>query len=182
MPRLNVVEPDQAPGQTAQMFEQAKKSMGKVPNILKGMGNSPAALGVYLQSKGALGKGVLSKTDAEVIALVTAEVNGCDYCAAAHTGAAKAAGLSDAEALNIRRGQPSDEKHQALARFVRRVIDTRGFVEDHDVDAVRNVGYDDAAIAEICAHIAVNYFTNIFNHVNETELDFPAVAEVRSSS
>ncbi len=178
MPRLKTIEPDQAQDKTARMYEQVKKSMGKVPNILKGMGNSPAALGVYLQAKGALAGGVLDKAEAEVIALVTAEVNGCEYCAAAHTGAAKVAGLSAEEAVNIRRGQPTDDKHRVLADFTRRIIDTKGFVEDADVQAMRDAGYDDAAIAETCAHIAVNYYTNIFNHVNDTALDFPAVPEV----
>ncbi len=181
MPRLQTVEKENAAPQTAEMYDKIKQKMGKVPNTIKAMGNSPAAVGFYLQGKGALAQGTLDAAEAEVIALVTAEANGCEYCAAAHTGAARAAGLSADEALAIRQGKPSDAKHKVLANFTRRVIDTKGFVEDADVQAVRDAGYDDGAIAEVTAHIAINYYTNIINHVNDTELDFPAVPEVQSA-
>lgn len=179
MARLKVVTPESAEGKTAETYDQVKEKMGKVVNILQGMGNSPAALNAYLAMKGALADGQLSPADREVIALVSAEVNGCNYCAAAHTMAAKKAKLSDEDALAIRRGKANDEKHQALAEFTRQIIDSKGFVSDADLKAVRDAGYDDGQIAEVCAHIALNYYTNIFNHVHDTELDFPEVPAVK---
>jgi hypothetical protein len=38
---------------------------------------------------------------------------------------------------------------------------------------VRDAGWDDAAIADIVAVTALNIYTNFFNHVNDTEVDFP---------
>jgi alkylhydroperoxidase family enzyme len=41
--------------------------------------------------------------------------------------------------------------------------------------AVRTAGYSDAEITEIVANVAVNIFTNYFNLVAQTEVDFPRV-------
>ncbi len=37
-------------------------------------------------------------------------------------------------------------------------------------------GFGDDAIAEIVAGVALNIFTNYFNHVADTDIDFPQVA------
>lgn len=51
----------------------------------------------------------------------------------------------------------------------------RGWVSDEDVGALRDVGFADSEIVEIIATIVLNIFTNYFNHVAETEIDFPRV-------
>jgi AhpD family alkylhydroperoxidase len=48
-----------------------------------------------------------------------------------------------------------------------------GLVEDADLAAVREAGYGDAEIAEVVAHVALNIFTNYFNNVAGTTIDFP---------
>ena len=42
---------------------------------------------------------------------------------------------------------------------------------------MRGAGYDDGQIAEIVANVALNLFTNYFNHVAGTEVDFPVAPE-----
>jgi len=56
------------------------------------------------------------------------------------------------------------------------VVTERGWVSDEDLAAVRAAGTSDAEIAEVVAHVAVNTFSNYFNHVAETDVDFPKVA------
>jgi alkylhydroperoxidase family enzyme len=51
----------------------------------------------------------------------------------------------------------------------------RGLVDDADIAAVREAGHGDAEIAEVVAHVGLNTFTNYFNHVAGTTLDFPKV-------
>ena len=41
---------------------------------------------------------------------------------------------------------------------------------------VREAGYGEGEIAEIIAAVALNIFSNYFNHIAETEVDFPPVA------
>ncbi len=66
--------------------------------------------------------------------------------------------------------------------FARKVVDKRGLVSDDDIAAVRAAGHDDGAIAEIVANVAVNIFTNYFNHVAETDVDFPKVDLARAKA
>ena len=39
---------------------------------------------------------------------------------------------------------------------------------------MRRAGYTDGEVGEIVAKVALNIFTNYFNHVADTEVDFPA--------
>jgi len=48
-------------------------------------------------------------------------------------------------------------------------------VTDNDVKRVREAGYTDGEIAEIVANVALNIFTNYFDHVAQTGVDFPKI-------
>jgi hypothetical protein len=41
---------------------------------------------------------------------------------------------------------------------------------------VPQTGFSDGEIVEIIGHVAVNIFTNYFNNINQTEVDFPKVS------
>ena len=82
-------------------------------------------------------------------------------------------GLSVDQILDSRRGTSVDPKTDAIIQFARQVVDQRGLVSDANIAQVRAAGLDDGAIAEIVANVALNIFTNYFNHVAETEIDFP---------
>lgn len=178
MPRLNAVKPEDASGPVKEIYDGLTKKMGKVINIFQGMGNSPAALNAYLSMSGALAKGELSPEDREVVYLGVSQKNGCEYCVSAHTQLAKKAGIADDEILNIRRFSPESAKHAALLKFVTRVMETHGFVDDDEIAAVREAGYSDGQIAESIAFIGLATYSNLFNHVNGTDLDFPPVPSV----
>jgi alkylhydroperoxidase family enzyme len=55
------------------------------------------------------------------------------------------------------------------------VLNTRGEVSDTDLSVARSAGLDDVQIAEVIAHVALNIFTNYFNRVAHTDVDFPKV-------
>ncbi len=67
--------------------------------------------------------------------------------------------------------QIGDAKKQALVDFTQAVINTKGHVSDDQLNTFKGAGYDDAAVVEVIGGIAVNTFTNFFNHVNATEID-----------
>ena len=75
--------------------------------------------------------------------------------------------------LGGRVGVAADGKTDALLHFARKLVETRGQVSDGDVDAVRQAGFTDGEIAEAVAGVALNIFTNYFNHVAATDIDFP---------
>jgi alkylhydroperoxidase family enzyme len=51
-------------------------------------------------------------------------------------------------------------------------------VVDADVDTLHRAGYTEGEIGKIVASVALNLFTNYFNHVAATELDVPAAPEL----
>jgi len=114
----------------------------------------------------------------ERIALATAEFNGCDYCLAAHSYIGRnMAKLSDSDIAAARDFSAPDAQAQAALRFAHRVAAERGHVSDAELAAVRAAGFDDAAIVEIVANVALNVLTNYLNNVAATDLDFPAAAK-----
>ncbi len=175
MQRIEQLDPTAAPPKTAALLANVKQQMGGVPNILATMAQSSAALGGFLGFAGALAGGTLSAKLREQIALVVAGANGCDYCASVHAALGSQQGLPAAElGLNLQ-GQSSDAKVQAALRFAARIVATRGNVADEDIAGLRRAGYGDEEIVEIVANTALNIFTNYFNHIAATEIDFPLV-------
>jgi uncharacterized peroxidase-related enzyme len=175
MSRLPLVDPTQAQGQTSDLFAAVKARMGRVPNLMKAMANSPAVLEGYLGLSGALAHGTLDPTLRERIALGTGESNGCGYCLAAHSLTGKLAGLDGEERLANRRGHSHDPRADAALKFARTLLERRGHVTEADVQEVKAAGFGDGEVAEIIAHVALNVLTNYFNNAVETPLDFPAV-------
>lgn len=177
MPRLQVVDPASASGKAKELFDGPLKGMHI--NIFKGMINSPAVIEAYLGMAGALKGGALGDAEREAIQLVVGQANACDYCVAAHTMLGKNAGLSDEQTVQARKGEiPDNGKMQALTRFAASIREKQGNVSDTDIDAFKAAGYDDGAVAEVVANVALAYFTNFFNHVNQTDVDFPTPAAV----
>lgn len=173
MPRIQPVRRDNAPPAAAELLAGVQKKMGVVPNLIATMAQSSAVASAYLGFSEALASGSLSARLREQIALVVGETNGCDYCVSAHTALGKKAGLSEQETCDARRATASDEKESLALRFARQIVASRGAVADEDVERVRLAGYADGEIAEIVANVALNIFTNYFNHVAGTEVDFP---------
>jgi len=179
MPRLNVIAPNQATGPLKETYDNITKKMGKVVNIFQGMANSPSALKAYLSMSAALAEGELSPQDRELVYLAVSESNGCNYCVLAHTMiATKQAGLSESDTLAARHFDSTDKKRAALLEFIRKVIATKGFVSDEDLTEVQEAGYTDGQITEAIDYIGLATFSNLFNHVHDTPLDFPPAAKL----
>ncbi len=173
MSRIHQIAPEVATGKAKELLEAVNGKLGLVPNMTRAMANSPAVLEGYLALSGAMGKGSLSAKNREQIALAVGQVNHCDYCLAAHSTIGKMVGLTPDQILDSRRGTAIDPKSDAVIRFARKIVDARGQVSDADIGEVRAAGLNDGAIAEVVANVALNIFTNYFNHVAETDIDFP---------
>ena len=175
--RITTASVESATGAAAEVFAQIRKAAGKVPNTFAAIGAlGPIALKAVLQADGVLTGGTLSKQDQETIKLVVSEVAGCDYCVAAHSLLGKLTGLSPEVLRQIRAGEPTgDAGRDTLVRFVRVLQRTSGTIDEAELSAIRAAGYTDAQLVEISLAIAVTVFTNVFNRINDTTLDFPPV-------
>lgn len=175
MTRIQPVDPSTATGRTNEVLDAVKQKMGRVPNIFSLMANSPAAVEAYLRAAESLSTGILSAQLREQIAITCAEVNGCEYCLSAHVAIARSIGMSDSEIEKARTERSSDPKADAIMTFVRAVVVRRADITDSYLDELRAAGANDAEITEIIANIALNIFTNYFNVIAKTEVDFPKV-------
>ena len=178
MSRIAVPAVESATGPTTEVYPQVRNTAGSVPNLFAAPGAlSPEALKAILNADAVLAAGSLSKQDQETIKLAVSAAVGCDYCEAAHSLLGKLAGLKPDELRAIRAGSPTgDAKRDTLVRFVRLLVLTRGTVGHAEFQAIRAAGYNDARLVDISLALAVITFTNVFNRINDTTLDFPAAA------
>ena len=172
---------EDAPAESRKMLEAAEAKMGMTPNMFRALAHSPAALGSYLGLSETLGGGLLTAQEREVIALATAEENGCDYCLAAHTALGKMAGLTEAQTLGARSGGIGDDRLDALANFTRAFVSSRGHATEDEIHAVKAQGFSEGHLAEFVVVVAQNLLTNYFNHLAGTKIDFPAAPEVQTA-
>jgi uncharacterized peroxidase-related enzyme len=144
-------------------------------NFLHLLANSPAALKAYVACADALAQGQLTPRQRELMALTVAEINGAKYCLSAHYALARKLGLAEAEIQSARRAVSADRQTHAMLRFAQAVALQRGEISEADFQSLRQAGFADALIAEIVSNIALNIFTNYFNLVARTEIDFPVL-------
>ena len=177
MSRIAVPSIESATGATADIYAYVRKAAGSIPNLYAALGHlSPESLKAVLDAEGVLAAGTLGKKDLETIKLLVSERTGCDYCVAAHAMLGRMAGLQPDALRQIRAGEPTgDAKRDALIRFVLILQTTQGTIAREAFDEIRAAGYTDAQLAEISLAIALTIFTNTFNRINDTDVDFPPV-------
>ena len=158
------------------VLDQIHGAFGATPNMFRAVANSPAALQSMWAAFGALGGGVIGAALGEQIAVAVANRNACDYCLAAHTALGRKAGASAAEMAEAQAGRSTDPRTAAALAFATKVVDRRAAVTAEDVQALRAAGFDDEAIVELLAHVALNLFTNYVNVALDVPVDFPKVA------
>lgn len=175
MSRLTARDPAQTTGTAKTLLDTVQRSLGMTPNLMRTLAQAPAALEGYLSLNGALAKGTLSPQLRELLAIAIAEANRCEYCLSAHTLLGRLAKVDAPELDAARHGESADPKTQAALAFALAVLTQRGNVTDSDLDAVLEAGYTQGEVAEIVGHVSLNVFTNYFNNVAQTEVDFPRV-------
>jgi uncharacterized peroxidase-related enzyme len=175
MNRLAQLDPPHTTGKTRQLFAGVNAELGTVPNLMRVLGNSPAALEGYLNFSGALAGGVFNARVREQIALAVAEINDCGYCRSAHTYLGGKAGLNEKEIGDARNVLAADEHTAAILNLARSIVVQRGELSDGEFKAARAAQLTDAEIVETVANVALNILTNYLNHVAQTVVDFPEV-------
>jgi uncharacterized peroxidase-related enzyme len=172
--RLQPIDVEKAAGETKAVLDTVQQRMGRVPNIMKLMANSPAAVKAYLEMTAALAGGVLTPKQREQIAITCAETHNCEYCLSAHYARGKAIGMTDQELDEARMERADDAKSDAILSFTRLLLTRRGEISDESFAPYKGV-LSDAEVAEIIAHVGLNVFSNYFNIVAKTEVDFPKI-------
>lgn len=181
MSRIAVVDPANATGEVRPLLDAVRAQLGTVPNFLRVLANSPAALSAFLGLHAIAGQGRLEPATRERIALALAEQNGCAYCLSAHTAIGRKTGLSHTEMDANRAGTSQDARAAVAVVFARALAEHKGEVTTAEIEALREAGYGEAEIVEIIVHVGMNLLTNILGKASRVEIDFPVVEPRRAA-
>ncbi|WP_426198885.1 carboxymuconolactone decarboxylase family protein [Pseudomonas sp. DC3200b2] len=171
MSRIAPLTLEQAPAAAHTALQGIHKGLGFIPNAFATLAHSPAALGGYLALSQALNRNSLTAAEREIAALAASQVNGCDYCIAAHSFFGAKLGLDDQALAGARAGTQG-----AVAALARAVTLSRGQLSDEQLATAREGGLDDGKIIDVIAQVALLTFTNYLNNVAQTTIDFPPCA------
>ncbi|MDN3546765.1 carboxymuconolactone decarboxylase family protein [Mucilaginibacter aquaedulcis] len=159
------------------IFDNLQKGLGFVPNLFAYFAKNETALADYLALQNR--KSTLRGKERELINLVTSQVNDCHYCRAAHTVLGKMNGFTDEQILDIRRGHaPFDSKLDALAKFTKAVVNTRGNASAAVVEAFFEAGYSEANMIDVIITIGDKIITNYMHNLTKLEIDFPLADDI----
>jgi len=173
--RLTVPTAEDVPAGVQSILDGVRKQFGFAPGMFDMLAATPAVLEIVLTLQRSIGRLLDAKTR-HTIALAVSHSNDCDYCQALHTYvSSELSGMSTEDIELARTGSATDPRRAAVARFAKRVIETRGQVDDADIAAVRTAGYSDPEILAIVTVAVVFLLTNYLNNVNKTVVDVPAV-------
>lgn len=163
-----------AAGPARDILASAKGRMGMVPNMYARMANSPMMLHTYAVGyDGFRSESGFTPAEQEVIFLTISQVNGCDYCIAAHGFIAeRMSGVTREvmDALAARAALP-DAQLQVVHSFTRHLLDTRGRPEHSETARFLAAGFTEAQVLYIVLAIAVKTISNYSNHMFATPID-----------
>ncbi len=174
MKPLNVPAKDQVDETAQQIFEKLESGMGRVPNIYATMGYNGNVLKNYMEFDSGAGKSFSSK-EKEAIKLAVSEVNGCEYCLAAHTALAQKNGFSEEETYELRAGTIDNEKLATLTQLARETAQKGGKVTESIRDRFFELGYQEKELIDFVAVVLGITFTNYIHNLTEIPVDFPEV-------
>ena len=181
MSTFNVPAREEVSENNQAIFDNLKNQLGFVPNIYAAMAHSNTALEAYLQFSGS--KTTLSAIEKEVIDLAVSQVNGCQYCQAAHTAISKMKGLKDDQILELRQGNASwDAKLNALSNITKEIAVNRGNINNDTLEAFYHAGYTKANLVDLIVAVGMITVTNLFHNVTDVEIDFPKAAPLTAET
>jgi uncharacterized peroxidase-related enzyme len=161
-------DPDQAA-----VIARAKSRYGWVPNNIRVMavGTHAGAAQLYLTAGEVNSRSSLSGPERELIAILVASRNGCDYCYLAHPVAASIGGMSPETITAAPRVRGDTARNSAILEFARDVMDLGGMLFDEQVNRARHAGLTDAELIDIVAVVVENTLGNMINNLAQTSID-----------
>lgn len=167
-----------APFAAKPILEEAGRTIGYVPNLVAQMAEAPALLEGYATLAAIFRKTDFTARERALILLTVSVEHDSHYCTPAHTVGARDAELDEATIAAIRERRPvADPKLEALRSFCLLMIRQRGFVADADIAAFELAGFTRANAMEIILAVGLKTLSNYVNHIAETPLDPPLVAD-----
>jgi AhpD family alkylhydroperoxidase len=178
MKNISVPTSDQLSTESQQLLEVFNKRLGKIPNLYATIGYSSNALKAMLGFEESLNHGMFSAKEKEAVYLVVSQVNGCEYCLAAHSLLAAKRGYRPDEILDLRRGLAADAKLQTALQLAKAIAEHKGAVEDSYKNSFFEAGYNESALMELIALVTIRTFTNYVYVLTKIPIDYPTVEKI----
>jgi uncharacterized peroxidase-related enzyme len=164
--RLHTLET--APEASRNNLEQVKQKFGRVPNFFAVAAESPAAVNAYLSLSNIFRTTALTPAEQQIVILTASVENKCEYCVAAHSRGAKAAGVPEHVIKAVTSRSPlTDPKIEALRQLVSQVVEKRGWLSDADVQAFFAHGYTKAQLLDVMVGVSMKTLSNYINHLTD---------------
>lgn len=161
-----------APAESQEALVRAKETFGFIPNLEGIFAESPALLKGSMTLWELFTTTSFTSIEQQVIYLTANYENKCHYCMAAHTGLAKMVGMTQENIQALRNGMPvQNAKLQALRHFTQRMVQTKGWVSDREIEDFLAVGYSKQQALEVILGLAIKVMHNYTNHIAKTPLD-----------
>ncbi|MDX2145445.1 MAG: carboxymuconolactone decarboxylase family protein [Rhodospirillaceae bacterium] len=173
-PSFVVHSVETAPEASQPMLRKVEQTMGMVPNMLRVLASSPAALEGYLTLSNVFGaKSGFGAVETHVILQTINRANTCEYCLAAHAVIAvnKQRVPVEIDQLLRRGAQLPDSRLEALRVFTAAVVNKKGWLDHAQLDAFLFAGFGPADVLNVILAVAMKTISNYANHVAETPLD-----------
>ncbi len=183
MQSFPVLTIDTAPAKSKPALQALQGAFGMIPNVAATMATSPVLIDSLVALFGKVHGGSFTEAQIQTLLLTNAVTNGCSWAVAFHTGLALLKeGLDQADVQAIReRRVPKDATSAALSTFARTLIEKRGRVDDHDVDAFVAAGFRKEHALEVIAVVAASTITNYTASVTKPPVEEPFQAYLRSA-
>lgn len=183
--KQNILSPvtiQTAPAESRPTLEKIQKGFGFIPNLMATFANSPTVLNGYMAMDAIYEKGSFSPVERSLILLAASISNECGYCTAAHSTVLKAFLKAPADIVAAaREGKAiSDPKFDALVKYTREVVETRGHVSESTVNNFLAAGYTAPQAMEVLIGVALKTISNYLDHMNPVALDDAFKAEANS--
>ena len=173
VPRLKTCK-ESALSETTLSALSTVRQKGRLADVYLQFANSEPALSAYLLMEQALQSGSLAEREIEAIKLLVSELTQCRYCLAVHTFKSTQAGLDERQQLAIRRGEPiGDDRVDAVVAIAGALFSRPGELDQQRLNDGRNAGLTDENLVDLCMAMATIFFTNITNHINQSETALP---------
>ena len=152
-------------------FAKCREKLGLVPNVIRAYAANQAKLRNFISFYNTLMLDEddcrLTKLEREMIAVVVSAANRCYYCLVAHGQAVRQLSgdpqLGEMMVMNYRVAELS-RRQRAMLDFAWKLTETPEAVSDADRQSLRDAGFGDKDIFDICDVAAFFNYTNRMAH------------------
>jgi alkylhydroperoxidase family enzyme len=163
---------ESAPEGSRQALLGLQGALGRVPNLAATMASAPSLVNSFVAVFGQFPGGGFTNAERQVLLLSNAVANRSAWAVAFHSTIALAEGVPATEVEAIRRGElPADSRLATLSATTRRLIDTRGHLDEGDVKAFTAAGFDDVQLLEVITGLAISTMANYAGNVAQPPLE-----------